>query len=408
MIASAGDLTKTAASPMLGFFRSDAMRALIAAAFSRADLGEVSLSDGAIDVAVKAMRRGDKPSLVLYDVGQSSDPVSDIKTIVKHGGRSLPVIAIGEAIDVGRFREFLAAGAFDYLDRALGPQPLADAVARARRDRARRSTDIGPARQGRVIVFGGTRGGVGTTSAAIATSWTLAHERDISTALLDLDLSLGTIAFALDIDPGRGLGEGLEQPARIDAVFVERCLVRESPRFAVLSAEEPYDGAQEVDPAAALVLIEELRQTFDCVIVDLPRAFSPLNHAVFGVADDIVLVCSPTLTGLRDGLRWTEYMAKIADRAVVRVIQGPVAGTLSLEKADFEKSLGRKIDVVIPFDAKAAAAAANSGKAIPAVAPDSAAAKAFAELATLLGFAAPEPTPSAGFRWPWKDRNGRP
>ena len=389
-------------NPILGFFRSNDAREIIAAAFARPGLGEVALSEGGIDVAVKVMRRGEKPSLVLFDISLSSNPAGDIATIVKHGGRALPVIAIGEAIDVAKFRDLIAAGIFDYIDWASGAQQLADAVTRARRQRARRATDAGPARQGRLVVFCGTRGGLGTTSTAIGTAWVLAHDRETSTALVDLDLSSGTVAFALDIDPGRGLREGLDQPSRIDAVFIERCIVRESVKLGVLSAEEPYNAASEIDPAAALVLLDELRQTFDCVVVDLPRAVTPLSRVVLGAADDIVFLYGSTLTGLRDALRWTEFAAAIADRAVIRLVRGPEPGAAHLEKSDFEKSLGRKIDMELQFDAKAAAAAANAGKAIPAVAPDSSAAKSFDKLATLLGFEAREPELRAGFRWPWQ------
>jgi pilus assembly protein CpaE len=396
-------------SPILGFFRNEESRKLIASAFDRSGLGELILNEGGLDVALKVMRRGDKPSLILYDVSGSITPIADIETLVKHGGRALPVIAVGDSIDTARFREFLAAGVFDYLDRALGSIPLTDAVARARRQRARRTTESGPLRNGKVIVFCGSRGGVGTTSCAIATAWTLAHDGGNNTALLDLDLTLGTTAFALDIDPGHGLRQGLEQPARIDAVFIERCLVRESPRLAILSAEEPFDNNGEVEPAAATVLLDELKQTFDCIVVDLPRGVSSLNRAVLAAADDIVLVTAATLTGLRDTIRWTEYISLVANRAVVRIVQGPAPGGAALPRGDFEKSLGRKIDIIMPFDAKSMIAAANGGKALSAEAPHSAATRAVSELAELLGYSAPViETKRATNRWPWKARNVLP
>lgn len=393
------------ASPALGFFSSKETRDLISVAFALPGVDDPTLIEGGIDVAVKIMRGGDKPSLVVFDIAASSNPVADVAAMVRQAGRALPIIAVGGTIDTAMFRELLAAGVFDYLDHALGPVPLAEAVARAR---GRRTADTAATRNGRLIVFSGTRGGVGTTSAAIATAWTLAHERKTSTALLDLDMNSGTVAFALDIDPGRGLREGLDQPARIDTVFIDRCLVRESPRLAVLSAEEPFDGDNDINPVAALVLLEELRQIFDCVVVDLPRSTSALARAVLGAADDIVLVSSPTLAGLRDGLRWIDFIAAVADRAVLRVVQGSVAGTAALANSEFERSLGRKIDLAIPFDAKAAAQAANAGKSLPAVAPGSAVARAYADLATLLGFPTSAAPAAKAFRWPWKDRNGQP
>ena len=393
------------ASPILGFYCSEESRRVLTGAFERPGLGELQLTEGGLDVALKVMRRGEKPGLVLYDVGGSTSPVTDIERLIKHGGRGLPVIVVGGTIEIGRFREFLAAGAFDYVDRALGDVALADSVARARRQRARRTTDQGPARSGKVVAFCGSRGGVGATTCAIATAWSLAHRHDTSTALVDLDLMFGTTAFALDIDPGRGLREGLEQPARIDSVFLERCLVRDGPKLAILSAEEPFDDSQDLEASAATVLLEELKQTFDCIIVDLPRGLSPINRTILAAADDIVLVTSGTLAGLRDAIRWLEYFATVADRAVVRVVQGPAPAGSALPVAEFEKNLGHKIDLVIPFDAGNAAAAANSGQSIVEIAPHAPVAKAITELLAMLGHAAAAPAPAAGWRWPWKQRH---
>lgn len=44
--------------------------------------------------------------------------------------------------------------------------------------------------------------------------------------LLDLDLHFGSVALKLDVEPGSGLCEVLEQPARIDALFVDRAAVK--------------------------------------------------------------------------------------------------------------------------------------------------------------------------------------
>ena len=44
--------------------------------------------------------------------------------------------------------------------------------------------------------------------------------------LVDLDLHFGTVALNLDADPGSGLCEALEQPSRIDALFVDRATVK--------------------------------------------------------------------------------------------------------------------------------------------------------------------------------------
>ncbi len=55
---------------------------------------------------------------------------------------------------------------------------------------------------GQVIAFLGSRGGVGTTTAAVSCAWVFAEDRKERCALVDLDLHFGTVALKLDSDLG--------------------------------------------------------------------------------------------------------------------------------------------------------------------------------------------------------------
>src|SRR3546814_18791330 len=85
----------------------------------------------------------------------------------------------------------------------------------------------------------GVRGGVGGSTVASSLAWLLAEKEHRSTALLDLDVHFGTGAMAFDLEPGRGLPDALENPSRIDGLFIERAMLRAPERLAVLSAEAP-------------------------------------------------------------------------------------------------------------------------------------------------------------------------
>jgi len=41
----------------------------------------------------------------------------------------------------------------------------------------------------------------------------------------DLDVHFGTGALALDLEPGRGLTDAIENPSRIDGLFIERAMI---------------------------------------------------------------------------------------------------------------------------------------------------------------------------------------
>src|SRR4029453_13148399 len=72
----------------------------------------------------------------------------------------------------------------------------------------------------------GVRGGGGAPPASTSLAWLLGAKAQRSTALLDLDIHFGTGALALDLEPGRGLTDAIENPSRIDGLFIERAMVR--------------------------------------------------------------------------------------------------------------------------------------------------------------------------------------
>ncbi|KAL8808427.1 MAG: hypothetical protein Q9200_004283, partial [Gallowayella weberi] len=105
----------------------------------------------------------------------------------------------------------------------------------------------------------GTRGGVGASTMATSLAWLMSDKQGRSTALLDLDVHFGTGALALDLEPGRGLTDAIENPSRIDGLFIERAMVKASEKLAVLSAEAPINSPLLTDGAAFYQLQEEMR-----------------------------------------------------------------------------------------------------------------------------------------------------
>ena len=91
----------------------------------------------------------------------------------------------------------------------------------------------------------GVRGGVGASTIATSLGWLLGDAEGRSTALLDLDVHFGTGALAFDLEPGRGLTDAIENPSRIDGLFIERAMVKATDKLSVLSAEAPLNSAAD-------------------------------------------------------------------------------------------------------------------------------------------------------------------
>jgi pilus assembly protein CpaE len=296
------------------------------------------------------------------------------------------VIAIGGRNDVGLFRDLINTGISDYLVKPIAPALLHKSLLNVIDNSAQGRQNN---RLGRLIAVTGTRGGVGATMLATSVAWTIAHRRRRRVALVDLDLQYGTVALALDLEPCHGLREALEQPGRIDSLFVDRVMARQSDTLFVLSAEESLGEAMVADTGALDLLLSELRSKFHYVVVDVPRQVSPSTQHMLQAASNLLVVTDLTLAGMRDTLRQVTLMPGINAACQLTIVANRVSEYREAEigRREFEAAIGRSLDFVIPFDARSVAAAVNGGR--PVVASGGRIATVVQEIADRLAGSAP-------------------
>jgi len=216
----------------------------------------------------------------------------------------------------------------------------------------------------------GVRGGVGASTIATSLAWLMGEKSHRSTALLDLDVHFGTGALALDLEPGRGLTDAIENPSRIDGLFIERAMIRANERLSVLSAEAPLHQPLVTDGTAFFQLQEEMKNAFESTVLDLPRQMLIQYPHMVHDAHVAVVVSELTLAATRDTIRVLAWLKSNAPQTKVIVVSNrvPTGGALEISKKDFEQSIERDVDIVFPDDRKVAAQAAKLGKPMAEIA----------------------------------------
>jgi pilus assembly protein CpaE len=346
-------------------------------------LDDELVMEGTLDSALRRVREGFAPRVLVLDLGDSTAPIAEVSAARAVAGTDTKLLVLGMVNDVGMFRDLLAAGASDYLVKP----PNREALAAALEKRGTATGEGGGGGLGQVVVFTGSRGGVGATTTAVACAWLLAEEQRERTALVDFDLHFGTVALKLDTDPGSGLCEALEQPSRIDSLFIERAMIKVTETLRILAAEAPVSEPLMIDAGAIDVLLYELRRKFSWVVVDLPRGVTPLQRVVLSAASRVIILCERSLAGLRDTIRLQTLVREQAPQTRLLLIEAGAPGERAIVgKAEFEKGVGRALDAVLSYDAKAAGAATNAGQPLPVAAPRSPVLRELRQLvATLAG-----------------------
>ena len=319
---------------------------------------------GGLRNAVQSLSVSASPAILVVDLSESGDPLNDINALAEVCEPGTVVIAIGQVNDVRLYRDLLASGIHDYLLKPLSAQAVHDALNQALAVfMAPKSGDADAAKRHISTAVVGTRGGVGASTLATSLAWLFAESHKSPTALLDLDVHFGTGALALDLEPGRGLTDAIENPSRIDPLFIERAMVRAGDNLSILSAEAPITQPLMTDGSAFVQLEDEFRQAFEMTVIDLPRNMLINFPQLMADVNVVLVTCELTLASARDTIRILSWLKTNAAHAHPMIIANKVQPALAeISKADFEASIERKVDFVVPYDIKAASNAAKLGQ----------------------------------------------
>lgn len=321
---------------------------------------------GGLRNAVQSLSVSASPQILLVDLSESGDPITDINSLAEVCEPGTIVIAMGQVNDVRLYRDLLLSGLQDYLLKPLSADALRDALAHANAIlNAPKNEEHAGDRPHIAAAIIGTRGGVGASTIATSLAWIFSEHMGHQTGLLDMDVHFGTGALAMDLEPGRGLTDAIDNPSRIDGLFIERAMIKANSKLSILSAEAPMNNPLMNDGSAFYQLQEEFRAAFENSIIDLPRNMA-INypHLVRGVNVAIV-VTELTLAAARDTIRILSWLRSNAPDCKILVVANKVVnGATEINRKDFETTIERKVDLIIPADAKATSQASKTGRPV--------------------------------------------
>jgi pilus assembly protein CpaE len=344
---------------------------------------------GGLSAALEAFRDAPTPNLIVIESrSQREELIAGLEELAEYCDAGTKVVVVGHVNDILLYRDLMARGVSDYLVAPLSVMGFIAAVSELY------ASQEGGA-LGRVVAVIGAKGGAGASTIAHNLAWTVAHDHDIATVLVDLDLPAGTAGLDFNQDPPQGVVEAIYSPDRIDPNFVDRllCKAGDGDKLNLLAAPATLERVYDFEDTALDSLIDILRAQAPMTVLDIPKVWNGWTRRVLLSADDVIVVAAPDLASLRNAKNILDQLraARPNDRAprlVLNMIGVPKRP--EIPPADFGKNVETQPSVVFPFEPKLFGAAANNGRMIAEEEGSAKLVEIFGELARLI-VGRPEP-----------------
>jgi len=352
----------------------------------------VNVQLGGINAAIDHYHGQVTPNLMIVETrlnGQAA--LDELDKLAEVCDPTTKVIVVGRVNDVELYRELMRRGASEYLVAPLNPLHLIEVISGLYLD-----PEAAPI--GRVVAFVGARGGAGSSTLSHNVGWCIAEELRINTTIIDLDLPFGTTGLDFNDEPTQGVADALSAPERLDDVLLDRLLVKRGDHLSIFSTPAIIDREYEATTDAFESVLDAVRQSTPCVIVDIPHVWTPWVKATLIAADDIVIVATPDLASLRNAKNIYELLRQhrpndTPPRLVIN--QVGVAKRPEIPAKDFAETIGVEPALVMNFDPQLFGQAANNGQMLNEVAPKSPTAQGIRTLAEVVTGRVPHPVQKA-------------
>lgn len=396
-------------------------------AYCRSEQGERLVREAAADISLARSRvevfqggadrmvadhasgeRATNDVLILEVCDGEDAAVEEISRVFERASPNTSIVVAGRINSIPFNERLLEGGVSEYVLLPASPSYLITKLARIfARD------EKGLAGKGKVLAFLGAKGGAGTSTFAQNVAWALQERTSRAVTLVDLDMHFGTVALNLNQDTRVGTRDAILRASadQLDPAMMERMYTRdmEGARNLWMLASSPDlefgGGYAAFQPEVVQYVLDMAAAQASYVVLDLPRAWSPVVAQALTLANEAVVVCDHSIQSLRnaDLLFKALNPSKPANTTLRYALNHAGLASLSdLDRKDFQDTLGSVPAAVVPWLPKVFRTASSEGRPLHAVPGSAKAAAPFRALAEMVAGADGAPQASkartAGFR----------
>jgi pilus assembly protein CpaE len=315
-----------------------------------------------------AAARSDQCDLVIVDADAWEGPAlaAAVQALALSAGPP-PVLLVGTGLPTTVVRNLLRLERSDVLEAPFAPDQFSAAVAGLLAQAKAAPGAAGPAVTSRCWAVSGAVGGAGATTLAVEIATALAGRsgKDKGVCLIDLNLVDGAAAAYLGAQASMRLADFKTAADRIDAAILQAFVTPITKQLDLLASPREPDAFETVSREAVLRVLEVACETYEWVVLDMPRHRRAWTLEALSGCDEVLVVSELTVPALLAARSLSDEIEEVlSGRPKPRIVLNRLASRMfgpAPSMAEAERALQRKAEAGISSDWEAAAASANLG-----------------------------------------------
>ncbi|GAA7767211.1 MULTISPECIES: AAA family ATPase [Cupriavidus] len=339
-----------------------------------------SLQEGLARLPFQAsrLRMADLLVLDLSEIGPAQ--MFGVETL-RQQHPELPCILITQSQDSSVLIQAMRAGVRDVLPWPLDKGQLVEALKRVEATHVPRMQEVA-----QVISMISCKGGAGTSFVAANLGDALARHFGKRVLVVDLNRYFGDLTYIVtDKAPPSTLSEICSQIDRMDAAFLEACLVHVDNGFDMLAGAADPVRASQIQKEKLEWILSVMQPNYDYVIFDVGQSIDPLSISMLDHSDRICVVTEPSIAFGRPSRRLLDILRALHypdDK--IRVVLNRVGRKNEVPRTTMEEIFGMKVAFTLPDDPAAVDEAVSHGEPVAKLSKRSSIARALQAMAMQL------------------------
>ena len=302
-------------------------------------------------------------AIILLETGNHEQQFALIKHLVSDCSETAIITAAVNAspsVILGSMR----AGAREFLELPIVPEDFETIL-----DRVEEWSAQNPSKKvARTVAVFSAKGGTGVSFFGT----NLAVAMGVPTLLVDLNLQAGDTASFLGLETKYSLADFVQNRARLDESLITSLVTAHSANLGVLAAPLEAHEAEDIKPEDVSEILHLLKQRYECIVLDLPHTFDPVTVAALDLADDILVVLTLDIPGIRGAKRALKVFDRLDYRHdKVKVVVNRWSKDIDVKLQKVETHLGERLIGFVPNDYRKVIESINLGRPLVQTDPSS-------------------------------------